>query len=212
MLYLGLDGVQTEVPHHTIYLSKEYEKNLKQIDVDFQLPEDPSFYVQNASVSDPTLAPRGMSTLYVLVPVPHQTNNIQWQRDKHRFRDRVLGQLERVGIRDVERRRRVEHIVTPDDWAGQGIFRGATFNLAHNLSQMLHLRPRNRFEDLQGVYLVGGGTHPGSGLPTIYSSARITSTVLMQDLAVAARTRRSDTALPLREELAAGTVREAAIG
>ena len=57
-----------------------------------------------------------------------------------------------------------------------------TFNLAHNLAQMLHLRPRNRFEDLESVYLVGGGTHPGSGLPVIYESARITSRLIGEDL------------------------------
>ena len=61
------------------------------------------------------------------------------------------------------------------------MYKGATFNLAHNLRQMLHLRPRNRFEDLRNVYLVGGGTHPGSGLPVIYESARITSRLMLQD-------------------------------
>ena len=62
------------------------------------------------------------------------------------------------------------------------MFRGATFNLAHNLGQMLHLRPRNRFEDIGGVYLTGGGTHPGSGLPTIFESARIASRLCAEDL------------------------------
>src|SRR5581483_1915093 len=64
------------------------------------------------------------------------------------------------------------------------IYRGATFNLAHTLDQMLHLRPHNRFEDLDGVYLVGGGTHPGSGLPVIFESARISSRLLLEDLGV----------------------------
>ena len=62
------------------------------------------------------------------------------------------------------------------------IHRGATFNLAHSLDQILHLRPRNRFEDLDGVYLVGGGTHPGSGLPVIFESARISARLLLADL------------------------------
>ena len=76
---------------------------------------------------------------------------------------------------DVEKRIRFEKIVTPADWETRyAVYRGATFNLAHTWAQMLHLRPRNRFEDLDGVYLVGGGTHPGSGLPVIYESARIT--------------------------------------
>ena len=77
-------------------------------------------------------------------------------------------------------------MITPADWdKGYEIHLGATFNLAHSLSQMLHLRPRNRFEDLESVYLVGGGTHPGSGLPVIYESARITSRLLGQDLGLA---------------------------
>ena len=79
------------------------------------------------------------------------------------------------------------------------VFKGATFNLAHNLGQMLHRRPRNRFEDLEQVYLVGGGTHPGSGLPVIYESARITSRLLLQDLGVDAAFLEVDepTAVPL---------------
>ncbi len=184
MLYLGVDGIEGDLPHHTIYLSKDYEQNLRDIGKDYRLPQDPSFYVQNASVTDPTLAPSGKSTLYVLVPVPHQVDGINWDREKHRFRETVLRQLQKVGITDVDRRCRVEHMLTPADWQGQGIYRGATFNLAHNLRQMLHLRPRNRFEDLDSVYLVGGGTHPGSGLPTIYSSARIATTSLMEDLGI----------------------------
>ncbi|MGZ4963212.1 MAG: hypothetical protein ACXWC8_11715, partial [Limisphaerales bacterium] len=68
---------------------------------------------------------------------------------------------------------------------------GATFNLAHTLGQMLHLRPRNRFEDLDGVYLVGGGTHPGSGLPVIFEGARISSKLLLEDLNVSPTNPRS---------------------
>ena len=76
-------------------------------------------------------------------------------------------------------------MITPDDWQDDyEIYRGATFNLSHDLQQMLHMRPHNRFEDLAGVYLVGGGTHPGSGLPVIYSSARIASDLLLEDLEI----------------------------
>ena len=116
-------------------------------------------------------------------PVSHQHPNIDWKRERARFRDLTLRQLAKVGLDDVERRIRFEHMVTPDDWDRRyEIHRGATFNLAHTLDQMLHLRPRNRFEDLDGVYLVGGGTHPGSGLPVIFESARITSRLLARDL------------------------------
>ena len=95
----------------------------------------------------------------------------------------MLKQIEKAGFTDVERRIRFERIVTPLDWDEQyEIHLGATFNLSHTLGQLLHLRPRNRFEDVPGVYLVGGGTHPGSGLPVIFESARITSRLLCEDL------------------------------
>lgn len=183
MLYLGIEGRYDEVSHHTIYMSADYKRNLDDIERAHVLSDDPSFYVQNAAVTDPTLAPAGMSTLYVLVPVTHQHPNVDWSQEALRYRALALRQLEKIGIRDVEKRIRFERIVTPDDWEDEyEIHRAATFNLAHSLSQMLHLRPRNRFEDLESVYLVGGGTHPGSGLPVIYESARISSRLVLQDL------------------------------
>ena len=185
MLYLGIEGLHDEVLHHTIYIARDYERNLADIAVRKVLTDDPSIYVQNACVTDPTLAPPGMSTLYVLVPVPHDSPHVDWTTEAPRFRQRVLRQLEKIGMRDIERRIRVERMLTPNDWRdGQGIFRGAVFNLEHNLLQMLSLRPRNRYEDLDGVYLVGGGTHPGSGLPVIFESSRLSTELLCQDLGV----------------------------
>jgi phytoene desaturase len=182
MLYLGIDGRYDDLAHHTIYTAKDYVGNLDDIERHKRLSADPSVYVQNAGVTDPGLAPPGMSTLYVLAPVPHRSAGIDWSKEASPFRAVVLKQLEKIGITDLERRIRFEKVVTPADWEGDyAVFKGATFNLAHNLGQMLCFRPRNRFEDLDGVYLVGGGTHPGSGLPVIYESARITSRLLLQD-------------------------------
>jgi phytoene desaturase len=189
MLYLGVEGRYENLAHHTIYLASDYARNLKDIEEDHVLSDEPSFYVQNPGVTDRTLAPRGMSTLYVLVPVTHQHPNVDWTRERSRFRDLVLRQLRKVGIEGLVPRIRFERVVTPADWERQQIYRGATFNLAHNLSQMLHLRPRNRFEDLESVYLVGGGTHPGSGLPVIFESARITSRLVLEDLGMAGLSR-----------------------
>ena len=185
MLYLGIEGRYDDVPHHTIYLSKDYRDNLADIDRRHILSRDPSMYVQNACVTDPTLAPRGMSTLYLLIPVTHRHPNVDWRREAAGYRELALDQIERIGIRGVRDRIRYERMLTPDDWQdGYEIYRGATFNLSHDLGQMLHMRPHTRFEDIERMYLVGGGTHPGSGLPVIYSSARITSNLLLADLGV----------------------------
>ena len=185
MLYLGIEGRYDNLAHHTIYLAKDYRRNLDDIEKWHRLSADPSFYVQNACVSDPSLAPKGASTLYVLVPVSHQSETIDWRRDAPGFRALALRQLEKIGIEGVEKRIVVERQLTPQNWAEDfALHKGATFSMAHTLSQMLHLRPHNRFEDADGVYLVGGGTHPGSGLPVIFESARISSRLLLQDLQI----------------------------
>jgi phytoene desaturase len=184
MMYLGIEGRFDDVAHHTIYLSRDYKQNLKDIEQEHKITaNDPSFYVQNACVTDQTMAPKGMSTLYVLVPVTHESGNVNWRSQEAGFRALALRQLEKIGIHDVERRIRLERRMTPATWNSEfGLHLGATFSMAHSLKQMLHLRPHNRFEDLDGVYLVGGGTHPGSGLPVIFESARITSRLLLKDM------------------------------
>ncbi len=188
MIYLGIDGREDGIPHHSINIAADYEKNLEDIETRHVLSDDPSFYVQNASVTDSTLAPAGQSALYLLAPVTHQHPNVDWKKEKARYRKILLEKAAGIGFRDLEKRIRYERVITPDDWdRGYNIHLGATFNLAHSLRQMLHLRPHNRFEDLDGMYLVGGGTHPGSGLPVIFESARITSRLLARDLGLDVR-------------------------
>ncbi len=176
MLYLGLD---TKLPleHHNIYFSANYRQNLKDIFDKLVIPEDFSFYVQNPSLNDPNLAPPGHSALYVLVPVPNTRSGLNWEELTASFTQQVLERLgERCGHIDVASHVVEQIATTPDQWEQDYcVYRGATFNLAHNIPQMLYWRPHNRFEELQDLYLVGGGTHPGSGLPTIYQSALISS-------------------------------------
>lgn len=186
MMYLGIEGRYDHLAHHNIYMARDYRLNLDQIERQHVLSEDPSFYIQNASVTDPSLAPAGHSTLYVLLPVTHQHPNVDWTQERDRYRAVALRQLTKLGLGDIESRIRFERIITPADWEQTvGIYRGATFNLAHNLGQMLHLRPQNRFEEFAGMYLVGGGTHPGSGLPVIFESARISSQLLLHEFGLA---------------------------
>jgi phytoene desaturase len=185
MLYLGIEGTE-DLPHHTIHIPTTYGDALKAIEPLHELHPEPPFYIQNACVSDPGQAPEGHSTLYVLVPVSHQTTNIDWEAVAPSYREIVLDQLEAFGIKNLRSRIRTEKMITPADWESQhAVYRGAVFNLAHSLDQMLHLRPGNKFRGLEGLFLTGGGTHPGSGLPVIYESARISSQLLCDELGVA---------------------------
>ena len=183
MMYLGVEGRFDHLAHHNIYVAKDYRRNLDEIERQHVLSEDPSFYVENPARTDDTMAPPGHSALYVLLPVTHQHPNVDWNQERARYRGVALRQLEKLGISDIEKRIRFERVVTPADWeATFDIYRCATFNLAHTYSQMLNMRPQNRFEEFDRMYLVGGGTHPGSGLPVIFESARISSKLLLEDL------------------------------
>jgi phytoene desaturase len=184
MLYLGVEGHFDQLAHHNIYVTKDYRRNLDEIERQHVLSEDPSFYVENPVRTDATMAPPGHSALYVLLPVTHQHPNVDWTKEKARYREVALRQLTKIGLpADLEKRIRFERVITPADWESKvDVYRGATFNLAHSFTQMLHLRPQNRFEDCEGMYLVGGGTHPGSGLPVIFESARISSKMVLDEL------------------------------
>jgi phytoene desaturase len=182
MLYLGVKKEYRDIPHHSIVFAKDYKKNVDEITNEMVLSEDFSFYVQNACVTDNTLAPAGKSTLYVLVPVPNNKSRIDWDKEKQSFRNKVIEALEtRGGYHGLSGNIEEERMVTPTDWSmHQSVYLGATFNLAHNVGQMLYFRPHNEFEEFRNCYLVGGGTHPGSGLPTIYESGRISAELIMK--------------------------------
>ena len=135
MMYLGLDGRYDDLPHHTIYTAENYQQNLDDIERAHRLSDDPSFYVQNACVTDPTPGPGGNE--YALRPGPGAAParpTIDWTRRSPALPAGVLRQLAKIGLTDVERRIRFEKVVTPADWeSNYAVFKGATFNLAHSL-------------------------------------------------------------------------------
>lgn len=181
MLYLGLDKVYENINHHNIFFAKDYQNNVEEISKSKILSKDPSIYVQNASITDPSLAPEGKSALYVLVPIANTKGKIDWNKEAEPFREYILDLLEsRAGLRGLREHIEYLKVVTPLDWQDKmDVYNGATFNLGHNITQMLYFRPHNEFEEFENCYLVGGGTHPGSGLPTIYESGRISANLIM---------------------------------
>ncbi|MBI2409565.1 phytoene desaturase [Candidatus Kaiserbacteria bacterium] len=179
MMYLGV-GKRYGLEHHNIVFAKDYEANVSDVFEGRLTDKDFSFYVRDASRVDPTLAPEGKSALYVLVPVPNNLSEIDWQKAAPVLREQTLDlMISRLGLHDIRENIETEKIITPADWERDfNVAHGAVFNLGHQLRQMLWFRPHNRFEEMRNMYLVGGGTHPGSGLPTIYESGRIAANLI----------------------------------
>ncbi|WP_434384454.1 phytoene desaturase family protein [Melittangium boletus] len=183
MAYYGVDKVWDELPHHLIYLSGSARRTdaaaLEDRAMDL---EDPPFYVCNPCVTDPSGAPKGHSTLYVLVPSPNTSRDVDWAATERALRERIPTLLEKVGLKGVREHIRAERYFTAETWRDDfNVFRGAVFNLAHTWMQLGPLRPHVKSPSTEGLYWVGGGTHPGSGLLTIMESANIAADYLSRE-------------------------------
>ena len=182
MLYLGLDKIYPDEPHHHILFAENYQRNITEVQGEKRVSQDMSIYVRNSSVTDPHVAPPGGSGIYVLVPTINMRHGTDWHSTQQEYRDIILSRIEeRTGMKDLREHIVEERLVSPRDWREEySVYLGATFNLKHTLNQLLYLRPHNRYRNFKNLYLAGGGTHPGSGLPTIYESGRISSNLVCE--------------------------------
>ncbi|MFW5838477.1 MAG: phytoene desaturase family protein [Bacillota bacterium] len=179
MMYLGLDKTYQLAPHTYIF-AKDYDDSLKAISKSHTIDENISVYIHNPSVIDSTLTDtKNHSAMTVLVPVPNTFSTIDWEAGQEAFIDRVIARIEaKTHIKDLKKHIVKQKIITPNDWEYDfNVYKGAVFSLSHTRSQMLHRRPHNNYT-IKNVYLVGGGTHPGSSLPMIYQSAIITTKMI----------------------------------
>ena len=190
MMYVGVEG-DIDLSHHTVRISENYVENLQDISrgngAGGTISLDPSFYVCNPSRIDDSMAPPGHSSLYVLVPVPNTKSGIDWSTARPQVRDMVLKTLRDQMNVDLEGRIVTELHHTPDTWADTNIHFGAAFSLSHTLRQMAIFRPKHRWPTCDGLWMVGGGTHPGSGLPVIFLGAMATARDVLGELGVECR-------------------------
>lgn len=183
MLYLGVDKRWEDLPHHQLYLSDHIRRREKPFVDDSALDEtDPPFYVCNPTILDPSNAPAGHSTLFVLVPIPNTAQGIDWAAKQKPFRDLIISRMERLGYQGIEQHITSEVCYTAQTWRDEyRIYQGAVFNLIHNWTQLGPLRPHIRSKTVNGLYFIGGAVHPGSGLLTILEAARSAAHFIGED-------------------------------
>ncbi len=177
--YFGTDRQYAAVPHHTIMLGPRYRELLSDIFKRKVLAKDFSLYLHRPTATDPSLAPPGGETFYVLSPVPHLDANIDWREAAEPYRQAIARHLSATMLPDLEKHVVSSWMMTPQDFRTRLLaFKGAAFGLEPVLSQSAWFRPHNRSEDIENLYLVGAGTHPGAGLPGVLSSARVLDSVV----------------------------------
>jgi phytoene desaturase len=181
VIYFGLKRVHPNLAHHMVLFGPRYRELINEIFKGPDLADDFSLYLHAPTISDPSLAPPGHSAYYVLSPVPHLGSaDIDWTIAGPKYRDRILQYLEDRHIPGLRADMVTCRIFTPLDFKTElNAHLGSAFSLEPVLWQSAYFRAHNRDKRIEGLYLVGAGTHPGAGIPGVVGSAKATANVIL---------------------------------
>jgi phytoene desaturase len=184
LLYLATDRVFDRLQHHTLLVGRGYRDFIRTVTRGSALPGTYSTYVHAPARTEPAMAPRGGDSIAVLLPVPNLRAGIDWDHAADGLRDALLADFEQTfGLSGLEDAIRVEHRMTPVDFRDQlGAVDGNAFAVEPTLHQSAYFRVPNRDRRLPGLYHVGGGTHPGAGIPGVLMGAQVTAGLAAEDL------------------------------
>ena len=177
--YFGTSRQYHDIPHHMMVLGPRYKELLTDIFKRHKLADDFSLYLHRPTATDPSLAPAGCDTFYVLAPVPHLDSGTDWAQHAEPYRQAIAALLEASVLPGLRSHIVTSKVTTPQDFHDRlWSFKGAGFGLEPLLLQSAWFRPHNRSEDVEGLYMVGAATHPGAGVPGVLMSAKALETVV----------------------------------
>ena len=181
VMYFGTNKKYENIAHHEILMGPRYKELVEDIFTKKHLAEDFSLYLHRPTATDPSLAPDGCDSWYVLSPVPHLESGTDWETMRKTYRDRIVAELEKRYMPDLSKHIVSEHIIDPVHFRDElNSYLGSAFSVEPILFQSAWWRPHNKSEDVQGLYFVGAGTHPGAGLPGVMSSGTIAARMISQ--------------------------------
>ncbi|NDA41507.1 MAG: phytoene desaturase, partial [Actinobacteria bacterium] len=173
VLLVGSTRSYSHIAHHNIHFGESWDGVFTELIDKKMLMSDPSILVTVPSKDDPSLAPAGRSSYYILFPTPNLSANIDWRTEKNRYRDHMIATLHKRGYQGFADSIEVEEMTTPLEWEAMGMRAGAPFASAHTFFQTGPFRPRNLAQGFENVVFVGSGTQPGVGVPMVLISGRL---------------------------------------
>ncbi|MEM1285079.1 MAG: phytoene desaturase [Pseudomonadota bacterium] len=186
--YFGTNRRFEECGHHTMVLGPRYEELLKDIFTRKKLADDFSLYLHRPTASDPSLAPEGCDSFYVLSPVPNLQSGVDWEKQAEPYRQAIEKRLEETMLPGLSEAIVTSHMLTPQDFQDRlSSYHGAAFSIEPKLFQSAWFRPHNISQEVKNLFLVGAGTHPGAGVPGVISSAKVLDEVAPDPVVFATR-------------------------
>lgn len=172
VLLLGVNKQFDQLTHHNIFFSENYEHEFHQIFKEKVMPDDPTIYIANTSYSDPDHAPEGTSNLFILINAPYLSDSYSWDKYTEWYENKVIDILEKKGLEELSDSILYKKSITPVDFYKQYLSnKGSIYGTSSNNKFSAFLRPRNKSKEIDGLYFVGGSTHPGGGIPLVVQSA-----------------------------------------
>jgi phytoene desaturase len=179
VLYFATNRRYEHVAHHTILFGPRYRGLLHDIFNRGVLADDFSLYLHRPTATDPSMAPEGHDTFYVLSPVPNLQHAIDWDTEGPHYAQRILDHLQKTILPDLDTHLVSQFHVAPPYFRDELLTtHGTGFSIAPILTQSAWFRFHNKSDDVPGLYFVGAGTHPGAGMPGVLSSAKVVENLL----------------------------------
>ena len=173
VMLAGSNKSYPHIAHHNIHFGQSWDGVFDELIKKKTFMTDPSLLVTVPTYDDPSLAPAGKSSYYILFPTPNLNSSIDWKRERSRYRDEMLKVLEARGYTGFAEGIEIEHLTTPVEWRAQGMEAGAPFASAHTFFQTGPFRPRNLARGFENVVFTGSGTQPGVGVPMVLISGKL---------------------------------------
>ncbi len=172
VMLLGCSRNWEQLRHHNIFFSSDYRREFQDIFESKKMPEDPTIYVANTSFTNPEHAPPDGSNLFILVNAPYVSAGQDWETAEKEYPQFLIDELEKRGLQGLGKSIEYSETITPADFLDRyGSNRGSIYGTSSNSKFAAFLRPRNKLRGLKNLYLVGGSTHPGGGIPLVVQSA-----------------------------------------
>jgi phytoene desaturase len=179
LFYIGLDKKVKNLAHHTLFFDVDFDEHARVIYDQPEWPENPLFYANFPSVSDPKMAPEGKEACFLLIPIAPGIEDTPEIREK--YLNIVMDRLEKLTQQSLKKEMLFCESFCVNDFIEEyNSYKGNAYGLANTLLQTAFLRPKLKSKKVKNLYFTGQLTVPGPGVPPALISGKLVSELISE--------------------------------
>ncbi len=174
LFYIGIDKKVKNVSHHTLFFDVDFDAHASEIYDNAKWPDEPLFYANFPSISDPDMAPKGKEACFILIPIAPGLEDTESLRKK--YFDIVLTRLEKLTDQQLSSSILFKESFSVNDFISvYNSYKGNAYGMANTLFQTAFLRPKLKSKKVENLFFSGQLTVPGPGVPPALISGKLVS-------------------------------------